>query len=561
MNMKVLGKGNGPKILTILVLFIIVTSSTVTAYSAMPTDIKGHWAEDIITKWIKEGKVSGYEDGTFRPDNPINRAEFMVLVNNALGFTKLADVAFLDVPVDAWYVSHVAKAVAAGYISGYPDGCIRPEANMSREEVAFVLANIKGLIYDVDAAERLNDAHIAQSWSKGAIGAVVKAGYMGGYFDQTFRPRENITRAEAIVALDSIPRTVVYDSAGIYGPEAGQDRVDADVLINEGKLVLQNIIITGDLIIGEGVGEGTVSLNNVTVEGDTIVKCSSDTSAVIIKGGSYGNVTVRPVSDCITHIMADNAESIDIILSEGTSGNKVVLKGSFDSVTVDARDITLETRGETLINILDITADAEDVSLFLNEGTTVIKLYKEESMDVDIGGEASIREIIELGGKRPKKDTGKPSIGIKDERIVCRIDGADNPVHYTELKEMSDDTKIISIMFTVDANNIGDIDFAVTKIDYEKKEPRHPFVGIIENRIKRFRTKAKDIGVSITVAELFDFAGYEDFEDVGYEPEKDKDSVKLGSLRNVFGRWVRITGTVSADGFKTTEYVRTIPLS
>ena len=221
---------------------------------------RGPLGKDTITKWVDEGKVSGYEDGTFKPENPISRAEFMVLVNNALGFTKEAAIDFSDVPADAWFAEHVAKAKAAGYIGGYPDGTAKPGANISRQEVAVIIANLKNLTANAAAADKFNDADLIQDWSKGAIGAVVEAGFMSGYPDVTFKPGDSIKRAEALVALDNLPATVVYDKAGTYGPEEGEETIDGDVIINEDGVVFQNIVITGDLTIGVGVGDGTVTL-------------------------------------------------------------------------------------------------------------------------------------------------------------------------------------------------------------------------------------------------------------------------------------------------------------
>ena len=63
---------------------------------AMPNDIGGHWAQSTITQWTSKGYISGYPDGTFKPDNSITRAEFVVLVNKAMGYTKKGNAYFKD---------------------------------------------------------------------------------------------------------------------------------------------------------------------------------------------------------------------------------------------------------------------------------------------------------------------------------------------------------------------------------------------------------------------------------------------------------------------------------
>lgn len=73
------------------------------AFAAPATDISGHWAEKVITQWQEKGLISGYEDGTFKPDNSVTRAEFVIILNKALGFTQKGNVTFSDVSANAWY--------------------------------------------------------------------------------------------------------------------------------------------------------------------------------------------------------------------------------------------------------------------------------------------------------------------------------------------------------------------------------------------------------------------------------------------------------------------------
>lgn len=78
-------------------------------------DIPGHWAADTIAQWQQKGYISGYSDGSFRPDSSITRAEFIKIANRVLNLTDEADISFTDVQEGDWFCSEVKKAVAAGY--------------------------------------------------------------------------------------------------------------------------------------------------------------------------------------------------------------------------------------------------------------------------------------------------------------------------------------------------------------------------------------------------------------------------------------------------------------
>jgi len=118
------------------------------------SDITNHWAKSEIESWIEKGFIQGYSDGTFKPDNNISRAEFMTLINNAFGYTQEDVISYSDVPADAWFASQVAKAKAAGYISGYPDGTMKPNSPISRQEAASIIVRIMGLEENIKEANK-----------------------------------------------------------------------------------------------------------------------------------------------------------------------------------------------------------------------------------------------------------------------------------------------------------------------------------------------------------------------------------------------------------------------
>ncbi|MEC0089010.1 S-layer homology domain-containing protein [Paenibacillus macquariensis] len=164
-------------------------------------DIKGHWAEGVITSWNERDLVSGYEDGTFRPEDKVNREEFTALVNRSFGLMGAQTVGFADVKQTDWSYEDIGVAKKAGYVSGYPDGTFRPKNEMTRQEVAVIIANLLDLNQS-GTVESLADGKGIAAWSKRAISAVIDNEIMAGYPNGTFGPVRSTTRAEAIAIID-----------------------------------------------------------------------------------------------------------------------------------------------------------------------------------------------------------------------------------------------------------------------------------------------------------------------------------------------------------------------
>lgn len=179
------------------------------------TGITGHWAQGEVTDWVEKGFIQGYADGSFKPDNSLKRSEFMALINRAFGFTETAPVAYKDLSASNWAYTDVAKAVKAGYISGYSDGTIGTGKTISRQEAAVIINRLLKL----DAAKTgalFSDSKDIAAWALDSVNAVAAAGVMKGYSeDNSFRPGRDITRAEAVVSLT---RTKVIEAAPAITP-------------------------------------------------------------------------------------------------------------------------------------------------------------------------------------------------------------------------------------------------------------------------------------------------------------------------------------------------------
>lgn len=169
------------------------------------TDTQGHWAGSVLAKWESQALISGYEDGTIRPDHEISRAEFVALVNRVAGYQAAGNaITFSDVKAGDWYAGQVAIAVNEGYIGGFEDNTFRPNDSVTRAQAAAIIARIKNLPSDTARANQFADAAATPDWAKGVVGAVANAGYMIGDEANRFNAEKALTRAEAVAALDRV---------------------------------------------------------------------------------------------------------------------------------------------------------------------------------------------------------------------------------------------------------------------------------------------------------------------------------------------------------------------
>ena len=148
------------------------------------------------------GYMRGYEDKSFRPENNITRAEMAVILANLDEVTKsgLESTTFKDVSDKHWAAWAIEHVVQKGYFKGYEDNTFRPDKYITRAELSVVLCKYLEL-NGVDATENsLTD--ITGHWAEGYINMLTSKGYIKGYSDKTFRPDNNIKRSECTALIN-----------------------------------------------------------------------------------------------------------------------------------------------------------------------------------------------------------------------------------------------------------------------------------------------------------------------------------------------------------------------
>ena len=128
-------------------------------YSSGVSDIyAGDWYADTVGYAVEKGIVSGYPDGTFRPNQPITRAEFASIASRFAALTEEKDLSFSDLDASHWGYKAIRLAASNGWISGYPDNTFRPEQAISRAEVTSITNRMLNRYADLDWI----DAHRAE---------------------------------------------------------------------------------------------------------------------------------------------------------------------------------------------------------------------------------------------------------------------------------------------------------------------------------------------------------------------------------------------------------------
>ncbi|NLC63858.1 MAG: S-layer homology domain-containing protein, partial [Thermoanaerobacterales bacterium] len=163
------------------------------------TDITGHWAEAGIRELLNQGAVSGYPDGTFRPDNMITRAEFVTILVKACEFPQESSKVFEDTS-EHWARDNISTAVHHEIVTGYDSTTFGPDDPVTREQIAVMID--RTIKPDTVTGEiTFADSSNISDWAREAVAAAVNKGIIRGYPDNSLRPKDHATRAEAVTVI------------------------------------------------------------------------------------------------------------------------------------------------------------------------------------------------------------------------------------------------------------------------------------------------------------------------------------------------------------------------
>lgn len=172
------------------------------------SDVERHWAMDAINDMGSRMIVSGIGGGLFQPDRDMTRAEFAAIIVRALGLQQEEGAsAFADVTVTDWYHEAIKTAYAHRLISGFEDGSFRPEERVTREQAmviiarAMKLAGLEGSAASEALLPRFADAGTVSAWATSGIADSLQAGIVTGRSEAVLAPQDFVTRAEVAVMV------------------------------------------------------------------------------------------------------------------------------------------------------------------------------------------------------------------------------------------------------------------------------------------------------------------------------------------------------------------------
>jgi hypothetical protein len=191
-----------------------IPNSTAPSTTASPTPVETgfsdvsptFWAAPFIAALNEQGVLVGFEDGTFRPNAVITRAEVAVMLQEAFEQPEnLQPLPFSDVPADYWASSEIASSIQTGFMRGYPGGVFLPEQQIPKVQMLIAIAsglNLPAVSNPAQVVNYYQDAAQIPQYAIDKIAAATVEGLVVNYPDPTvLTPEQTITRADAAVLI------------------------------------------------------------------------------------------------------------------------------------------------------------------------------------------------------------------------------------------------------------------------------------------------------------------------------------------------------------------------
>jgi len=341
---------------------IMILSSVVTVGAANVsfTDISSHWAKPQINYLVSKDVLNGYKQAngtyTFKPDGTVTRAEFIKMLDETFGLTATAPINYSDVKTSDWFHPYFSKAAAQGFLLNYGTS-VSPNGQLTREEATTLLVRYLGLLDGAKApSSQFTDYTEISSHFRDPVMAAVQAGLINGYKENngtyTFRPKNTLTRAEALTILYRAAGAIYNKSA--YAKDSGS--ADTNAVITKGGVTLSGMTLGGRVIITEGAagetitltgcnltgtlevrGASALTLDNCTVSDMTLDSVAPEITLSLVGGTSVSSLKLNTRADMT---ISSNCRVSDLIVNNDAKNVHVTGSGTLSKISVYASGFT-----------------------------------------------------------------------------------------------------------------------------------------------------------------------------------------------------------------------------
>jgi hypothetical protein len=344
-----------------------------------------YWAADFIQELAQRGIIAGFPDGSFRPEEPVTRAQFAAMIRKA--FQKAPErqvVRFYDVPSNYWAYSAIQEAYTTGFLSGYPGNRFEPNQNIPRQQVLVSLAN--GLDYSASSdseniLQYYNDAYNIADYARRPIAAATEKEIVVNYPNTQFlNPTASTTRAQVAAfiyqALVSTGQAAAINSPYIVATGATTPSQPVAVTIPEGTVIpvkydkAEKILVTKDETAPLTL---TVAQNVVTDKGNIVIPAGSqvvgELKPVQDKGGSQFIAEKLILPDATEYKINATSEVITKTetIQKGTDTKAIVKNAALGAGAAAAVSAVVGDRAIATEEVLGGAAIGGLIGLFFNK--------------------------------------------------------------------------------------------------------------------------------------------------------------------------------------------------
>lgn len=280
-----------------LVVALISLHTAPVGASVSFKDIDTNWAREHIEALVNLGIASGYPDQTFKPDRPVTRAEFAKMIDAAFTLVPDREASFTDIS-DHWAREHILALAAAGVDNGYDDGSFRPNNKITRAEAVSMLIHLLKL-HDVKGySDAASFVDVPQShWAHASVETALRLKILPPYIRGTFEPALPATRAETAAMIHETMRLQTTRGAIDYlEPEINLVGVRhqsgvSDFTLHPETVIYRNTAVApfANLEVGDAVyvvadrfgSPQLVKANGVITPADVVTKVSNVTRGLL----------------------------------------------------------------------------------------------------------------------------------------------------------------------------------------------------------------------------------------------------------------------------------------